>query len=95
MSIDQNSPEFKLITRIQDEAHRFAISYHRSLRGKGLTVSLLDKIDGIGKGRKRALIKEFGSIDRIREATIEELQNIQGMNRKSAESVYNFFHKSK
>ncbi len=95
VSIDQNSPEFKLITRIQDEAHRFAISYHRSLRGKGLTVSLLDKIDGIGKGRKRALIKEFGSIDRIREATIEELQNIQGMNRKSAESVYNFFHKSK
>jgi excinuclease ABC subunit C len=95
LSIEQNSSEFKLITRIQDEAHRFAISYHRSLRGKGLTVSLLDKIDGIGKGRKRALIKEFGSIDRIREATIEELQNIQGMNRKSAESVYNFFHKNK
>lgn len=93
--IDQNSPAFKLITRIQDEAHRFAISYHRSLRGKGLTVSLLDKIDGIGEVRKKALIKEFGSIDRIREATIEELQNIQGMNRRSAESVYNFFHKSK
>lgn len=88
-----NSEAFKLVTRIQDEAHRFAISYHRSLRGKGLTISLLDEIEGIGDKRKKALMKHFGSLDKIREAGVEELQEVPGMNGNSARSVYDFFHR--
>lgn len=93
INISKHSEVFKLITRIQDEAHRFAITYHRSLRDKKMFKSVLDDIKGIGNKRKKALLKELGSIDNIRKASIEELQNVDGMNIKSAEAVYNFFHK--
>jgi len=92
--IPSDSEAFKLITRIQDEAHRFAISYHRSLRGKGLLVSLLDGIEGVGDVRKRSLIKHFGSMDKIKEANVEELKEAPGMNTRSAQAVYDFFHRN-
>jgi len=95
VSIPHNSEAFKLITRIQDEAHRFAISYHRSLRGKELTTSVLDEVKGIGDVRKKSLMKHFGSIEKIKSATVEELQKAPGMNIKSAEAVYEFFHSVK
>ncbi len=91
--IDKSSEGFRLITRIQDEAHRFAIEYHRQLRGKGQVHSILDDIDGIGPARRKALIRHFMSLDAIRAATKEELAAIPSMNEKAAESVYNFFHK--
>lgn len=92
VSMHPNSESFKLVTRIQDEAHRFAISYHRSLRGKGMTVSLLDEIQGIGNSRKKALLKHFGSVDGIKGADVDELRKVDGMNSKSAQAVYDFFH---
>ena len=89
--IDRHSEGFGLITRIQDEAHRFAIEYHRSLRGKGQVKSVLDDIPGIGPARRRALMKEFRSLEAVKAATVEELMKAPGMNRKAAESVYQFF----
>lgn len=94
ITIPKGNEVFKLITRIQDEAHRFAISYHRSLRGKKAFKSILDDIKGIGKKRKKALLKELGSIDKIKEASIEELRDIKGMDIRAAEAVYNFFKKN-
>lgn len=91
VKLPSNSKSFKLITRIQDEAHRFAITYHRSLMDKKMYKSVLDDIKGIGKKRKIALLKTFGSIDKIREASIEELATVEGMNKSAAEAVYNFF----
>ncbi len=93
ISLQTSSEGFKLITRIQDEVHRFAIEYHRSLRSSNQLHSVLDDIDNIGNIRRKALMKKFGSIDKIQQASIEELSNTDGMNKKSAESVYNFFHK--
>ncbi|SHH20275.1 Excinuclease ABC subunit C [Caloranaerobacter azorensis DSM 13643] len=95
INISKNSNCFKLITRIQDEAHRFAISYHRSLRNKKLFSSQLDSIKGIGEKRKKALLKFFGSIEKIKNASIEELKSVDGMNIKAAEEVYNYFRKLK
>ena len=92
IDIDTHSEGFRLITRIQDEAHRFAIEYHRSLRGKSQVHSVLDEIPGIGPTRRKALMKNFRSLDEIREASEEQLAEIPGMNRKAAESVYRFFH---
>lgn len=89
--IDKHSEGFRLITRIQDEAHRFAIEYHRSLRGKGQVKSVLDDIPDIGPARRKALMKQFKSLEAVKEATIEELEAAQGMNRKAAQSVYQFF----
>ena len=94
ISIDRHGEGFKLITRIQDEAHRFAIEYHRSLRSKSQVKSILDDIPGIGPTRRKALMKKFQSLENIRNATLEELVQTEGMNQKSAESVYLFFHKS-
>lgn len=91
--IDRSSEAFRLITRIQDEAHRFAIEYHRQLRGKGQVHSILDDIDGIGPARRKALMRHYASLDDIRVATVEELAGIPSMNEKAAESVYKFFHK--
>ena len=91
--IDRHSEGFRLITRIQDEAHRFAIEYHRSLRGKAQVRSVLDDIEGIGPTRRKALMRHFKDIDTIRSATAEELEQVPQMNRKAAESVYLFFHK--
>ena len=91
--IDRNSEAFRLITRIQDEAHRFAIEFHRKLRGQGQVHSILDDIKGIGPARRKDLMKHFMSLDAIKEATVEELKNLPSMNEKSAQEVYNFFHK--
>ena len=76
--IDRSSEAFKLITRIQDEAHRFAIEYHRSLRGKAQTSSALEEIPGIGPARKKALMREFSSIEEIAEADVERLAQVPG-----------------
>ena len=90
--IDRASEAFRLITRIQDEAHRFAIEYHRQLRGKGQVHSILDDIEGIGPARRKALMREYLSLDDIKKASVEELAKIPSMNEKAAESVYKFFH---
>ena len=90
--IDRHSEGFKLITRIQDEAHRFAIEYHRSLRGKAQVHSVLDDISGIGPARRKALMRQFKSLEAIKEASLEELLQTPGMNSLSARSVYEFFH---
>ena len=90
--IDRSSEAFRLITRIQDEAHRFAIEYHRQLRGKGQVHSILDDIEGIGPARRKALMKNYAGLDEIRAASVEELAKIPSMNEKAAEAVYKFFH---
>ena len=90
--IEKNSEGFRLITRIQDEAHRFAIEYHRSLRSKAQVKSVLDEIPGVGPARRKALMREFSSLDEIKAATAERLAQIPEMNEKAAESVYKFFH---
>lgn len=92
ISIDTASEGFRLITRIQDEAHRFAIEYHRSLRSKEQVHSVLDDIPGIGERRRKALLRKFRSIESIRDASIEELAQTESMNQKSAAQVYDFFH---
>lgn len=91
--IDRGSEGFRLITRIQDEAHRFAIEYHRSLRTKDQVHSVLDDIEGIGPARRKALMRAFQSMDEIREAEVEALAQVPSMNRAAAEKVYEFFHK--
>lgn len=91
--MDKSSEGFKLITRIQDEAHRFAIEYHRSLRGKEQVHSVLDDIPGIGPARRKALMRSFSSLDAIREATVQELLELPAMNEGAARAVYEFFHK--
>ena len=95
IEINTHSEGFKLITRIQDEAHRFAITYHKSLRDKTQVHSILDDIPGIGPTRRKALMKRFASMEEMKTAEIDELAAIDGMNRKAAESVYEFLHKKK
>ncbi len=90
--IEKSSEGFKLITRVQDEAHRFAIEYHRSLRSKEQVHSVLDDIPGIGPARRKALMRRFLSLDAIREADVESLAQIDTMNEQSARAVYEFFH---
>ena len=90
--IDTRSEGFKLITRIQDEAHRFAIEYHRSLRSKGQVHSILDDIEGIGPMRRKALMRTFKSLEAIRDASLEQLAGAESMNARSAQQVYDFFH---
>ncbi|MBR5566427.1 MAG: excinuclease ABC subunit UvrC [Roseburia sp.] len=89
--IDTHSEGFKLITRIQDEAHRFAIEYHRSLRSKEQVHSVLDDIPGIGPSRRKALMKKYQSLDAIKAASVEDLMDTESMNEKSAWAVYEFF----
>ncbi len=89
--IPLNTEVFKLITRIQDEAHRFAITYHRSLREKKITKSILDEIPGIGPKRKNSLLKHFKNIEEIRKASLEDLISVKGINKKAAENIINFF----
>ena len=91
--IDKHGEAFKLITRIQDEAHRFAIEFHRSLRSKEQVHSLLDDIEGIGLARRKALMRHFESIEQIKNASVEELSEVDSMNKASAAKVYEFFHK--
>lgn len=90
--IDKDSEGFKLITRIQDEAHRFAIEYHRKLRSQGQVRSVLDDIPGIGPARRKDLMRSFASIEEVRQAKISELKALPSMNEAAAEAVYNFFH---
>lgn len=90
--IDTNSEGFRLMTRIQDEVHRFAIEYHRSLRSKEQVKSILDDIPGIGEKRRKALMKHFASIEAIKNAAIDELAQAESMNEKAAASVYKFFN---
>lgn len=92
--IDRNSECFRLITRIQDEAHRFAITFHRQLRSKGQVHSVLDDIPGVGPARRKDLMRCFENIDAIRNATVEELKELPSMNGKSAQEVYKFFHRN-
>lgn len=92
--IDTSGEGFRLITRIQDEAHRFAIEYHRSLRSKEQVHSILDDIPGIGDTRRKALLRKFKSVENIRDASEEELAQTESMNAGSARQVYEFFHKS-
>ena len=93
--IDRDSEGFRLVTRIQDEAHRFAIEYHRSLRSKEQVHSVLDDIKGIGPARRRALMKAFQTLDDLKSASEEELAQVEGMNSLSARQVYEFFHVAK
>jgi excinuclease ABC subunit C len=94
LPIDRHSEGFKLITRIQDEAHRFAIEYHRSLRSKAQVHSKLDEIEGIGPARRKALMRRFQSMESIRDASVEELAATDSMNQAAAEAVYRFFHQA-
>ena len=91
--ISRDSEAFRLITRIQDEAHRFAIEYHRNLRSANQVRSVLDDIEGIGPARRKALLHHFKDVEHIKEASQEELAAVDGMNAKAADSVYAFFHK--
>ena len=92
LPIDRNSECFRLITRIQDEAHRFAITFHRQLRSKGQVHSILDDIPGVGPVRRKDLMRSFENIEAIRNATVDDLKELPSMNEKSAQEVYKFFH---
>lgn len=89
-----SSSGFRLITKIQDEAHRFAITYHRSLRSKDLVKSILDEIPGVGEKRKKNLLLEFKTIENIKRASLEELVKVETLNKKVAEDIYKFFNKN-
>ena len=93
--LSHHTPELQLLQQIRDEAHRFAITYHRKLRGKRNLESILDHIEGIGPKRRQALWKEFGTLEKMKEASVEELEQVESMNRKSAQTLYNFFRMSK
>ena len=93
LPIDTHSEGFKLITRVQDEAHRFAIEYHRSLRSKSQVKSVLDDIPGVGPARRKALMRHFKSIEEIKGATVEELSALPELNRRAAEDIYEFFRR--
>lgn len=92
LPIERNSECFRLITRIQDEAHRFAITFHRQLRSQGQVHSILDDIPGVGPTRRKDLMKHFENIEAIKNASVEELKELPSMNEKSARDVYEFFH---
>ena len=95
LPIDTRSEGFKLVTRIQDEAHRFAIEYHRSLRSKAQVKSVLDDIPGVGPARRKALMRGFQSIEEIKAASVEELAALPEINRRAAEAIYGYFHGKK
>ncbi len=92
IEINRHSEGFKLIVRIQDEAHRFAVEYHRSLRSKVQVKSVLDEIKGIGDVRRKALMKHFKSVEAVKEADAKELAAVEGMDKRAANAVYDFFH---
>ena len=93
LPINTRSEGFKLITRVQDEAHRFAIEYHRSLRSKSQVKSVLDDIPGVGPARRKALMRHFKSLEEVKQASVEELQQLPELNRRAAEEIYAFFRK--
>ena len=93
LPIDRHSEAFRLITRMQDEAHRFAIEYHRSLRRKTNVRSVLDEIKGVGPARRKALMRHFDSLSEIKNASVEQLLEIPEINESCAQEIYGFFHK--
>ncbi len=93
INLPQTSRALQLLQRLRDETHRFAVTYHRSLRGKASLKSLLDEVEGIGEVRRRTLLRAFGSLREIEKATPEQLAAVKGMNKKAAQAVYEFFHK--
>ena len=95
LPIDKYSEGFKLITRLQDEAHRFAITFHKSLRGKAQVHSFLDDIKGIGPARRKSLMRHYESVDAMRQASVEELEAVNAMNHEAAVNVYDFLHSGK
>ena len=90
----KNSEAFRMITRLQDEAHRFAIEYHKSLRSKGQVHSVLDDIRGVGPARRKALMRCFKDIEKIRQASVEELMKADGITERVAREIFSFFHES-
>ncbi len=92
IEINKRGEGFKLLTRIQDEVHRFALEYHRKLRTKTVTNSKLDEIKGVGPARRTALYKHFGTIEKIKEATLEELEQVDGVSKKVANDIYLYFN---
>lgn len=90
--LPEDSPALKMLQRLRDEAHRFAVTYHRQLRGKRSLRSMLEDIEGVGATRRRELMRAFGSVERIREAGLDELTAVPGMNRRAARAVYDYFH---
>jgi excinuclease ABC subunit C len=91
--LGKHSPILNLLDRIRDEAHRFAVTYHKKMRSRETITSALGEIPGIGKVRQKELLKNFGSVEKIKKATEEELAKVPKMNRKSAQLVYRFFRK--
>ncbi len=90
--LEQQSPILRFLDQIRDEAHRFAITYHKKVRQRKTLHSVLEEIPGIGRGRQRELLRHFGSVETIREATLEELKKTPKMTAVSAQSIYDFFH---
>ncbi|TLM98576.1 MAG: excinuclease ABC subunit UvrC, partial [Actinobacteria bacterium] len=82
------SPSLYLVKRVRDEAHRFAIEYHRSLRGKAMTASVLDDVPGVGPKRRKAIVRHFGSVKRLRSATVDEIAEVPGVPRQIAEDIH-------
>ena len=89
--LDKRSAVYRFIYQIQEEVHRFALNYHHKLRGKSIEYSILEEIPGVGTKRKQELLKHFQSIDRIKQASLEELCEVSGMNKAVAENIYRFF----
>ena len=94
IDLAQDLPVLRFITAIQDEAHRFAVEYNKKLRNKRYTGSVLDEIEGIGEKRRKSLLKHFGSINRIKTASIDDLAAVEGISRATAEKIYNYFRKA-
>lgn len=90
--ISRNSPALHLLQRVRDEVHRYAVTYHRTLRGKNATMSVLDTVPGIGQTRRRELLKFFGSVDKLKKASLDEIAHAPAMNKRVAESVHNLLH---
>jgi excinuclease ABC subunit C len=90
----QNSAELYLLARLRDEAHRFAITFHRKLRRERNFQSVLEEIPGIGEGRKRALLRHFGSLRRVKDASVDEIAEVDGFGPKQAEAVHEFFRRA-
>lgn len=93
IELDKTTNLYRFIASIQEEVHNYAITYHRSLRNKALTKSILDDIQGIGEKRKKSLLNHFKDVEAIKKATMEELLEVDGMNKSIADNVYNFFRK--
>ena len=91
--LDKTSNLYRFVASIQEEVHNYAITYHRSLRNKSLTKSSLDDIPGVGEKRKKALLSNFKSIEDIKNASVEELSQVEGLNKSVAENIYNYFRK--